>query len=55
MTLKKNDSMIIVSLLSGSTVEEAASHAGVSPRTVHRRHQSPEFKAVMNDVNYQIL
>lgn len=37
------DELLIAALAIGSTIAEAA--AGVSPRTMHRRLQNPDFKA----------
>ena len=41
---KSADSVLIVALAAGRTVGEAAEEAGVSPRTVHRRLDDPEFR-----------
>jgi len=37
------DNAILLALACGATVENAARAAGVGPRTVHRRLESPEF------------
>lgn len=55
MAGKRNDAVIIAALVSGATVDEAAKSAGISPRTVHRRLCSPEFKAALDDANFEVI
>ena len=55
MAGKKNDAVIIAALVGGATIDEAAKIADISPRTVHRRLASPEFKAALDDANLVII
>lgn len=55
MAGKRNDAVIIAALVSGATIDEAAKIAGISPRTVHRRLGSPEFKAALDEANFEVI
>lgn len=55
MAGKKYDAVLIAALISGKTIDAAAKIAGISPRTVHRRLASPEFKAALDDANLEIM
>ncbi len=41
---QKKDALLVAALAKGATVELAATHAGVSERTVYRRLKNPEFQ-----------
>lgn len=49
------DSLLLAALTAGQTVEGAAKLAGVSPRTVARRLEDPDFKSALADARRALL
>lgn len=49
------DSRLVIALASGLTVQEAATSAGVSVRTAHRRLQDKHFRATVDEHRARML
>ena len=52
---KNADFALVTALAAGATVEAAAAHAKVSPATVYRRLQQPEFRTRVEEVRRETL
>jgi hypothetical protein len=52
---KNADDALVLALACGATIENAASKAGVCPRTAHRRLKDPEFVKRLDDLRADML
>jgi hypothetical protein len=47
---KSADETLLIAIACGATVETAATKAGISPRTAHRRLQTPDFQIRLSEI-----
>lgn len=52
---KRDDSLLLIALASGQTIQTAAQTAGVSERTASRRMRDPAFRRRLADIRGQML
>ena len=52
---KNADEVFMLALACGSTVENAAAKAGISPRTAHRRLETPAFQRRLSEIKTDMV
>jgi len=52
---KKGDDLVLQALVCGATVEVAANRASISPRTVYRRLEDPQFQRRLREMRADMV